>query len=1257
MKRTVLAFLVLVSLFATFSCKSNSGTNTPNNSQNPSVKYGTVFSKDVDCKIIFDDNLSEIVTELSERIYDKTGKMPTASSSQSPLGTNEIVIGNTSRKTSETAYTYLDRGESTSGLSVNYCIYAKNGSVAIAYDSEVALSYAFDVLFEKATDDGALILQDGVLTIESIELEKIANEKRTQVREAAYEKIKTEYTEDLALAIKKLYDFYQDDMYVWLANLWDPVTGGFYYSASARNSQGFLPDIESTSQAMALLELSGILSEYGNDYSKALPKDMKTAMLNFAISLQDPEDGFFYHPQWGKTVTTARKSRDLSWATDIITDLGGRPLYDTPNGIKGSLTSQGTSALHSRLKEGKVSAVSKIVSTSNAIIPEHLRTPNAIEEYILDLNFHANSYSAGNTLSTQRSQIKAAGDAVVEKMFEVLENLQFSHNGLWEQDVSYSASNGFMMVSALYKYFNRPIPHAEAALESILTVMKTPDGATFICSVYNPWASLERLVSNAKTFGSESSYMLLKDRLISEAADLIDVTREKLTPNLRSDGGFSYYHGYSSSVSQQAPVAIPKTDESDVNATSISITLLKCIFNALEIEMVPVFCAEDFDFFVETINNLGEIVKDEILPMEPVTFNDGMIPEQVVNTVRGTTDLFSFSVTDDPSPKNNDPEDKALMLQIISGSSKSSLTEISIPNIVAGGMCHVLDTDLYYDSTTAKSGMLTQIFFKGSKNVFSIQLDTYEENGKKNIKISELNESGTKGAIISGIPFGKWFNLRVEFYQDMGRAHIYLNDALIFETDVVWNGNQEIQIGSCAFLHYRNVDHKLYMDNIVFEKTSKNYSEYVAPEKEPDNFDDGTLSKELSNMVYSGCEDYISYDIVNDPSPRTSDDLALMVDVIAGASTSGKTIVSISNVQEGDNCYAFDTDLYYESANASSKMLTQIMFNAGKTVFSIQIDVYTVGSEKKLRITELGAEGAGKILAQDIDFGKWFNLRVEYYESEHLGQIYVDGKIVGETDLWWSQNAGLSIGSCYILHYRNISQRLYLDNIIFEKTEKTYVKFENSEEQNNAPADFDDGNVPAEIRNEIYDGCADYISYEIVNDPKASGVGDKALCVSANSTAPKSCRTYIDVFNSLEDSDGYVLEMDILFESTDQTNKMLTQIFLGGTENVVALQINVYTEEETKKLKVYELTSSGTGTVLFEDLKFDEWLNLRIEFTSGSSSASVSLNNDAPINAAIYEQSNASTEITSCFILYYRTVTQKLYLDNLILGKAVLSNN
>ena len=79
MKRTVLAFLVLVSLFATFSCKSNSGTNTPNNSQNPSVKYGTVFSKDVDCKIIFDDNLSEIVTELSERIYDKTGKMPTAS--------------------------------------------------------------------------------------------------------------------------------------------------------------------------------------------------------------------------------------------------------------------------------------------------------------------------------------------------------------------------------------------------------------------------------------------------------------------------------------------------------------------------------------------------------------------------------------------------------------------------------------------------------------------------------------------------------------------------------------------------------------------------------------------------------------------------------------------------------------------------------------------------------------------------------------------------------------------------------------------------------------------------------------------------------------------------------------------------------------------------------------------------------------------------------------------------------------------------
>ena len=40
----------------------------------------------------------------------------------------------------------------------------------------------------------------------------------------------------------------------WLANLYDSEQGGFYYSASARDYEGFLPDIESTKQAITFFQ-------------------------------------------------------------------------------------------------------------------------------------------------------------------------------------------------------------------------------------------------------------------------------------------------------------------------------------------------------------------------------------------------------------------------------------------------------------------------------------------------------------------------------------------------------------------------------------------------------------------------------------------------------------------------------------------------------------------------------------------------------------------------------------------------------------------------------------------------------------------------------------------------------------------------------------------------------------------------------------------------------------------------------------------
>ena len=67
---------------------------------------------------------------------------------------------------------------------------------------------------------------------------------------------------DSVEALSAIYGFYDEQMYLWLARLWDGDVGGFYFSNSARDNPQFLPDLESTMQALMHLDLSGLLEHY-----------------------------------------------------------------------------------------------------------------------------------------------------------------------------------------------------------------------------------------------------------------------------------------------------------------------------------------------------------------------------------------------------------------------------------------------------------------------------------------------------------------------------------------------------------------------------------------------------------------------------------------------------------------------------------------------------------------------------------------------------------------------------------------------------------------------------------------------------------------------------------------------------------------------------------------------------------------------------------------------------------------------------------
>ena len=309
-----------------------------------------------------------------------------------------------------------------------------------------------------------------------------ARECREAMRRGHYAIVKDKLGEGACDAMRELYSLYDERLYLWLAKLWDPTVGGFYYSNSARDTEGFLPDVESTAQALGFISSSGLITGRGSYYPEAITDLMKEKLLGFALSLQDAEDGYFYHPQWGKKVFASRRGRDLGWATSIIRNLGEVPRYPSP-----------------------LDRVSS--DTANSTLPEYLQQVSAFRRYLAEFDapeskyYHGkNSYGLGNLLQSQARQIIAAGKDYTAVLLDWLEKRQYE-NGLWEESGGYDAVNGLMKICLIYSACGAEIPRAERALEATIDAIVSTESVGWVCVFYNPWISANTLLTNIEQHG------------------------------------------------------------------------------------------------------------------------------------------------------------------------------------------------------------------------------------------------------------------------------------------------------------------------------------------------------------------------------------------------------------------------------------------------------------------------------------------------------------------------------------------------------------------------------------------------------------------------------------------------------------------------------------------------------------------------------------------------------------------------------------
>ena len=102
-----------------------------------------------------------------------------------------------------------------------------------------------------------------------------------------------------------------------------------------------------------------------------------------------------------------------------------------------------------------------------------------------------------------------------------------------------------------------------------------------------------------KNLGQNDILERCKKRLKENAAEILNVSRKKVTLFAEPDGAFSYCIGHPASHSQGQPVCIPNLPESDVNANSLAQGARTMTFTALGIQNVPLFDENDAKIFFE----------------------------------------------------------------------------------------------------------------------------------------------------------------------------------------------------------------------------------------------------------------------------------------------------------------------------------------------------------------------------------------------------------------------------------------------------------------------------------------------------------------------------------------------------------------------------------------------------------------------------------------------------------------------------------
>ena len=1031
--------------------------------------------------IVISGEHTEAVEILKSELFYALGKTPKIVADGGSSGKNELFVGNCDNALSKRAYDMLERTEKESEYDARITVYSNGKSVALAYDipktaadydfASLVLSEAIDIFTEKyVNDNSAVNFKQGFC--ETFVFDVLADIEATDDAriESVWAKIEKNADADTVKELRAMYEMFSPEVLEWLADLYDPESGGFYYSNSARNNEGFLPDIETTAQAIDLLRLSGCFDEYGKNPSKALPEWFKAKLIAFVKGLQDP-NGYFYHPQWTHEMVdnrVSRRSRDLTKGLDLLTSLGAKPTYNTPNGVEGDgILADGTpvgfdkpvSLLTTPIRSVSVaSAVSKVVPTSTAV-PSNLASKEAFVSYLSGLHLQYDSYTIGNDIASQSQEIKARDEYLASigadyRLKDILKDWLWENcyetTGHWQPVANYDGLNGFMKISAACSALEIPLKYPEAAVRSAINAITTEEYNETVCYAYNAWFSLNNIINilNKCHSVAEADTIItnIRAELKEKAPELIKATAEKQSIFLREGGSFSYTEKSTSSTSQGMPVAVPGTLEGDVNATIICLSdTCNQMFAALGFEMPSIFGTADLFRFLDRVASLSPVIKTpEEIVVASASFDDEKLGEQTQSLKISNGSTSTFKVIEDPregASKNG----KVLEFDSKADGGKRVRLEMDLsanPN----SRCWVFEGEFNFASAPNYE-FATLMVGPNSYNICFVASDgvVYLQERSSDSRVTSISRD-----LKTGIPVGEWFKIKVEFFYstipDDVRIKLYINDELISVSDNYFDRygekleggkpSPDARFEGADFFVYSYCEARILMDNLSCYRTKTQYEPITDPNNQP-----------LFN-VDGPDRDEIVYDLESDTEGALPESFS-----VTGAAVTAKNEENKLLSVNGAATVTLPVNIRTAGANATSVELdvTPIGESVGK-IFTLTFtedsniphDILKYNGEiteqngKKYLVIYAAPNGTNDLMIDGvmIPVGESHKLRIEYYDTVRIALFYLDGKLIASSDKL-CQNAKNYIVGRVILTTTSAA-KLSLDNLVCEKSKQDF---------------------------------------------------------------------------------------------------------------------------------------------------------------------------------------------------------------------------